>query len=99
MLDHLQVARIAAFVGCSDGAMVGLTDDDFAALPVPTLKAVEVLSFVPADQIAPLLLDKAYYAAPPPEPKPYVLLRDPLPQTAQVRGVDTDLRQREPQAT
>src|SRR3954449_9049830 len=44
-----------------DGRMVVLSNDDFAELPLPTAKAIEVLEFVPAEQIDPMYFAKAYY--------------------------------------
>ena len=97
--EEVPYSDIAKGYELADGAMVVLTDEDFADLPVPTLKAVEVLSFVPADQIDPLLLDKAYFADPTTDPKPYVLLRDTLIKSDKVAVVKIALRQRERLAT
>lgn len=97
--EEVAYADIAKGYELPDGGMVVLTDDDFTDLPVPTLKAVEVLSFVPAEQIDPLLLDKAYFADPTTDPKPYVLLRDTLIKTDKVAVVKIALRQRERLAT
>ena len=62
-----------------DGRMVVLTDEDFAGLPLPTAKSIEVLEFVPAEQVDPLYFAKAYYlAADGVGAKPYKLLREAL---------------------
>jgi DNA end-binding protein Ku len=79
-----------------DGRMVILTNDDFAELPLPTAKSIEVLEFVPAEQIDPLYFAKAYYlAADGPGAKPYVLLRDSLTKTGQCALVKVAIRTRE----
>ncbi|MGH2603154.1 MAG: Ku protein, partial [Dehalococcoidia bacterium] len=65
-------------------------------LPLPTSRAIEVLEFVPADQVDPILYARSYYldvdgqAA-----KPYVLLRDALESSGRVAIVKVAIRQRE----
>ncbi len=79
-----------------DGRLVVLTNDDFGELPLPTAKAIEVLEFVPAEQIDPLYFSKAYYlAADGVGAKPYVLLRDSLTKTGQCALVKVAIRTRE----
>ncbi len=79
-----------------DGRMVILNDEDFADLPLPTAKSIEVLEFVPAEQIDPLYFAKAYYlAADNVGAKPYVLLRDALTKTGQCALVKVALRTKE----
>ncbi|MGI8887954.1 MAG: Ku protein [Nocardioidaceae bacterium] len=79
-----------------DGRMIVLNDEDFASLPLPTAKSIEVLEFVPADQIDPLYFAKAYYlAADGVGSKPYVLLRDSLTRTGQCAVVKVAIRTRE----
>src|SRR5262249_45005702 len=61
---------------------------------------VEVLEFVPAEQIDPILYAKAYYLEPEDRAtKPYTLLRDALTKTDRVAIVKVALRQREQLAT
>ncbi len=79
-----------------DGRMIVLTNEDFAELPLPTAKAIDVLEFVPADQIDSLYFAKAYYLAPDGQgAKPYVLLRDALTRTGQCALVKVAIRTRE----
>ncbi|MBA2560428.1 MAG: Ku protein [Propionibacteriales bacterium] len=79
-----------------DGRMIILTSDDFASLPLPTARAIEVLEFVPADQVDPLYFAKAYYlAADGVGAKPYVLLRDALTGSGQCALVKVAIRTRE----
>jgi len=82
------------------GEMVILTDDDFADLPLTTSHAIDVLEFVPAEQVDPILYNKAYYLEPESSAaKPYTLLRDALTRTDRVAIVKVALRQREQLAT
>jgi DNA end-binding protein Ku len=82
------------------GEMVVLTDEDFADLPLSTSHAIDVLEFVPAEQVDPILYNKAYYMEPEGAAvKPYVLLRDALERTDRVAIVKVALRQREQLAT
>ncbi len=82
------------------GEMVILTDDDFAELPLTTSRAIDVLQFVPADDIDPIMFAKAYYLEPEGQAaKPYVLLRDALQDADRVAIVKIALRQREQLAT
>ncbi|GLY05904.1 Ku protein [Actinoplanes sp. NBRC 101535] len=78
------------------GEMVILTDDDFADLPLSTSRAIDVLEFVPAEQIDPILFAKSYYLEPEGQAaKPYVLLRDALRDADRVAIVKIAIRQRE----
>src|SRR4051812_512435 len=82
------------------GEMVILDDDDFADLPLTTSHAIDVLEFVPAEQVDPILYNKAYYLEPDnTAAKPYALLRDALTRTDRVAVVKVALRQREQLAT
>ncbi len=82
------------------GEMVILTDEDFAELPLTTSRAIDVLQFVPADEIDPIMFAKSYYLEPEGQAaKPYVLLRDALSDADRVAIVKIALRQREQLAT
>ncbi len=82
------------------GEMVILTDEDFAELPLTTSRAIDVLQFVPADEIDPIMFAKAYYLEPEGQAaKPYVLLRDALRDADRVAIVKIAIRQREQLAT
>lgn len=72
-----------------------LTDEDFAQLPAESAKEIEVVEFVPADQIDPIRLDKAYYLEPDKSSlKPYTLLRRALEDTDRAAVVRFALRQK-----
>src|SRR5690348_17953837 len=82
------------------GEMVILTNEDFADLPLTSSRAIEVLEFVPAEQVDPILYNKAYYLEPEATAaKPYALLPDALTRTDRVAVVKVALRQREQLAT
>jgi DNA end-binding protein Ku len=82
------------------GEMVILTDENFADLPLSTSRAIDVLEFVPAEQVDPILYNKAYYLEPEgTATKPYLLLRDALTDSDRVAIVKVALRQREQLAT
>src|SRR6266536_258947 len=98
--EEVSFDDIAKGYDLGGGEMVVLTDDDFADLPLSTSHAIEVLEFVPAEQIDPILYAKAYYLEPDGRAtKPYVLLRDALTKTDRVAIVKVALRQREQLAT
>jgi DNA end-binding protein Ku len=81
----------------ADGRMIVLEPDDFADLPLSSKKVIDVLEFVPADQVDPLYLGKSYYLAADGGPggKPYVLLRDALEGSELYALVKVALRSRE----
>src|SRR5438270_8896536 len=77
--EEVAYADIAKGYELPTGETVILTDDDFADLPLPTNKTVDVLEFVPVEQIDPIYFAKSYYLEPDKQAtKPYVLLRQAL---------------------
>ncbi|MDP9398522.1 MAG: Ku protein [Actinomycetota bacterium] len=79
-----------------DGDVVVLSDADFEALPLPTRHTIEVLQFVPAEQIDGLYLAKGYYlSADGAGVKPYLLLRRALERSGRIALVKVALRNRE----
>ncbi|MEU4565688.1 Ku protein [Micromonospora sp. NPDC023956] len=98
--EEVSYDDIAKGYDLGGGEMVVLTDDDFADLPLTTSHAIDVLEFVPAEQVDPILYNKAYYLEPEgTATKPYVLLRDALVDAERVAIVKVALRQREQLAT
>ncbi|MFF4369838.1 Ku protein [Streptomyces sp. NPDC001594] len=81
----------------ADGSIVPITDEDLARLPIATAKTIEIVSFVPADQIDPLQMDSAYYLAAngATAAKPYTLLREALKRSRKVAIAKFALRGRE----
>ncbi len=74
---------------------VVLTKEDLASLPSEKSREIDVVEFVPSDQVDLLTLDKAYYLEPDSaSPKAYVLLRKTLEQTDRTAIVRFSLRQK-----
>jgi DNA end-binding protein Ku len=97
---EVSYADIAKGFELPDGQTVVLTDEDFANLPLSTSKAIDVLEFVPLEQVDPIYFAKSYYLEPDRTgAKPYVLLRDALAESGRVALVKIALRQREQLAT
>ncbi|EST36367.1 hypothetical protein N566_16410 [Streptomycetaceae bacterium MP113-05] len=80
-----------------DGSHVQITDDDLATLPLPTAKTVEILGFLPAEDIDPIRLDRSYFLTGDGQSaaKPYVLLREALARSGRVAVAKLALRNRE----
>jgi DNA end-binding protein Ku len=98
--EEVSYDDIAKGYDLGGGEMVILTDEDFSDLPLSTSRAIDVLEFVPADQVDPILYNKAYYLEPEgTATKPYVLLRDALADSDRVAIVKVAIRQREQLAT
>ncbi|OJU41416.1 MAG: Ku protein [Microbacterium sp. 69-10] len=78
-----------------DGQTVVLTKKDLDALPAERSREIDVVEFVPTEQIDLLTLDRAYYLEPDSKsPKAYVLLRRTLEQTDRTAIVRFTLRQK-----
>lgn len=78
-----------------DGKAVILTDEELKSLPAESSKEIQVLEFVPSEQIDPLTLGDAYYLEPDKKAaKPYALLRATLEQAERTAVVKYALRQR-----
>jgi len=78
------------------GEMVVLTDEDLADLPLPSTRSVEVLHFMPEEQLDPILINRSYFVEPESSgARAYVLLRDSLERSGKVAVTMVALRQRE----
>jgi DNA end-binding protein Ku len=98
--QEVPYGEIAKGYELPSGETVVLTDDDFADLPLPTAKTVDVLQFVPTEQIDPIYFAKSYYLEPERNAtKPYVLLRDALESSGMAGLVKVAIRNREQLAT
>jgi DNA end-binding protein Ku len=94
--EEVEYADIVKGYETEDGELITLDDEDLDSLPVATGHEIDVIEFVPADQIDPLLFDKSYYLEPEAKAaKPYALLREALVQTDRMAVVRVALRQRE----
>src|SRR5215207_10135189 len=91
VVDYEHIAK--AYVDGEETVI--LTDDDIAALPVERSKDIDVVEFVPSDQIDPIMFEKAYYLAPDSKSnKAYVLLRRTLEDSDRTAIVQFALRQK-----
>ncbi len=77
------------------GTTVVLTEDDLKALPEERSKEIEVVEFVPSEQIDPIMFDRSYFLEPDKAAvKAYALLRRTLEETDQTAIVQFSLRQK-----
>jgi len=94
--EEVQYSEIAKGYETDDGQLIMLDDDDLSTLPVASGHEIDVVQFVPSEQIDALLLDKSYYLEPESKAvKPYALLREALRETDRMAVVKVALRQRE----
>lgn len=74
---------------------VVLTKEELAALPQERNREIEVVEFVPSDQVDPIMFEKSYYLAPlKGSVKAYALLRETLKRTERTAIVSFALRQK-----
>jgi DNA end-binding protein Ku len=97
--EKVEYADIAKGYELSDGRMVTLTDEDLADLPLSSSREIDVVQFVPLEQVDPIYYAKSYYLEPDKAAKPYVLLRTTLEEAGKVAIVKVTLRNRESLAT
>ncbi|MGH2827666.1 MAG: Ku protein, partial [Actinomycetota bacterium] len=84
----------------SSGHYVTFTPDELSALDVDSIKAIDVVSFVPLTDIDPIYFNKTYYVAPDASGiKAYKLLADALEAEGQVGIAKVALREKEHLAT
>jgi DNA end-binding protein Ku len=94
--EEVSYDDIAKGYETSDGQLVILTDDDLEKLPVATGHEIDVVEFVPSEQVDPILFAKSYYLEPDARAaKPYALLREALIETDRMAIVKIALRQKE----
>lgn len=78
-----------------DGDTVIITDEDLKSLPEAANKEIEVVQFVPSDQVDPIMFERSYYLEPEGKsPKSYLLLRQTLEDTDRTAIVTFALRQK-----
>jgi DNA end-binding protein Ku len=94
--EEVEYADIVKGYETDDGELITLTDEDLDSLPMAAGHEIDVIEFVPADQIDPMLFEKSYYLEPEAKAaKPYALLREALVATDRMAVVRFALRQRE----
>ena len=90
VVEYRDIAR--AFES-DDGQMVVITDDDLSNLPEERSREIEVLEFVPASDVDPMLFDRSYFLEPDSKSsKSYVLLAKTLAETDRMAIVHFTLR-------
>jgi DNA end-binding protein Ku len=91
--EVVEFRDIAKAYDSDDGQTVIITDEDIATLPEERSREIEVVEFVPADQLDPLMYDKSYFLEPDSKSsKSYVLLAKTLAETDRVAIVHFALR-------
>jgi DNA end-binding protein Ku len=76
-----------------DGRTVVLSREELKAIPAENSHEIDVVQFVPAEQLDPIMFEKSYYLEPDSKsPKAYVLLRRALEDTDRVAIVQFALR-------
>jgi DNA end-binding protein Ku len=98
--EEVPYEQVAKGYELPSGEMIVLTDEDMADLPLPTTRSIEVLNFLPAEQLDPILLSRSYFVEPETTgSRAYILLRDALERSGKVALAMVALRQRESLAT
>ena len=91
--EVVEYRDIAKAFESDNGQTVIITDDDIATLPEERSHEIEVVEFVPASDIDPLMYDRSYFLEPDGKsPKSYVLLAKTLADTDRVAIVHFALR-------
>ncbi|WP_395310078.1 Ku protein [Mycobacterium sp. AMU20-3851] len=91
--EVVEYRDIARAYDSDDGQTVIITDEDIATLPEERSREIEVVEFVPADQLDPMMYDKSYFLEPDSKStKSYVLLAKTLAETDRVAIVHFALR-------
>src|SRR6185503_15945745 len=94
--EEVDYTDIAKGYETSDGQLVILSDEDLDKLPVASSHEIDVVEFVPAAQVDPILFARSYYLEPDARAaKPYALLREALIETDRMAIVKVALRQKE----
>jgi DNA end-binding protein Ku len=94
--EEVAYDEIAKGYETSDGQLVILTEEDLDKLPVASSHEIDVVEFVPAAQVDPILFARSYYLEPDARAaKPYALLREALIETDRMAIVKVALRQKE----
>lgn len=91
--EVVEYRDIAKAYESDDGQTVIITDDDISTLPEERSREIEVLEFVPASDLDPLMYDRSYFLEPEGKSsKSYVLLAKTLMETDRVAIVNFALR-------
>lgn len=92
--EVVEYADIAKAYDDGDKTVI-LTEDDIALLPAEKSREIDVVEFVPSDQVDPIMFEKSYYLEPDSKSlKAYALLRRTLEETDRTAIVQFALRQK-----
>lgn len=98
--EEVAYGDIAKGYSLPSGDTIVLTDEDLADLPLPSAHVVDVMQFVPIEQVDPIYFARSYYLEPEKQAvKPYTLLREALESSGMVGVVKVAIRNREQLAT
>ncbi|MBV8349915.1 MAG: Ku protein [Mycolicibacterium sp.] len=90
VVDYRDIAKAYE---ADNGQTVVITEEDLATLPEERSREIDVLEFVPASEIDPMMYDRSYYLEPDSKStKSYVLLARTLAETDRVAIVHFALR-------
>ena len=80
-----------------DGRTVVLEETDIAALPLPTKRVIDVVGFLEADQVDPLMYSRPYWVGSqgPASQRPYALFTEALARSGRVAVCKVAIRSRE----
>nr|VTO98497.1 putative DNA repair protein YkoV [Mycobacterium kansasii] len=91
--EVVEYGDLARAYESDDGQMVIITDDDIATLPEERSREIEVLEFVPANEVDPMMFDRSYFLEPDSKSsKSYVLLAKTLAESDRMAIVHFTLR-------
>jgi DNA end-binding protein Ku len=91
--EVVEYGAIARAYESDDGRMVVITDDDIASMPEERSHEIEVLEFIPAADLDPMMYNRSYFLEPDSKSsKSYVLLAKTLAETDRVAIVHFTLR-------
>lgn len=94
--EEVELSDVSKGYELPDGDVVVLSEEDFEALPEAVAKTIAVESFVPEEQIDPIMYSKSYYLGPDKlGARPYTLLRDAMAASGRVAVVRFAMRERE----
>jgi DNA end-binding protein Ku len=92
--ETVEYANIAKAYDDGERTVV-LTEADMASLPAEKSREIDVVEFVPSDQVDPIMFEKSYYLEPDSRSvKAYALLRRTLEETDRTAIVQFALRQK-----
>ncbi|NQU36357.1 MAG: Ku protein, partial [Actinobacteria bacterium] len=91
--ETVEYRDLAKAFESSSGQAIIVTEDDLASLPAGRTREIDVVEFVPAREVDPILFDRSYYLEPDQlSLRPYVLLRQALERTERIAIAHVALR-------